>query len=153
MKNKLTYLALSSLFFTACKKKTDETGPLPPISEKPEIVEVRVSSTAINQFDDLVFSIDYIDGDGDLGTEDADTKSIFIIDNRDNSIVHEFHLYPLLPVTETASIQGTLNVNLENVILLDQNNTSETASFSIYLKDRSNKQSNIVNSGSITVIK
>ena len=47
----------------------------------------------------------------------------------------------------------SLNVNLENVILLDQSNNSETASFSIYIKDRSNKQSNTVSSGAITIIK
>ncbi len=153
MRKLLTYTLLLGLIITSCKKKKDENGPLPPVSETPEITEVRVSKTTINQFDDLVFYIDYIDGDGNLGTEDADVKSIFIVDNRDNSIVHEFHLYPLLPVDEVASIQGTLNVNLENVILLDQSNNSETASFSIYIKDRSNKKSNTINSGAVTIIK
>ena len=153
MRKLLTYTLLLGTILASCKKKTEEAGPLPPVSETPEITEVRVSATTINQFDDLVFYIDYIDGNGDLGTEDADAKSIFIVDNRDNSIVHEFHLYPLLPVDEEASIQGTLNVNLENVILLDQSNNSETASFSVYIKDRSNKQSNTINSGAITIIK
>ncbi len=139
------------LLFSCKKEKGND--PLPVISDTPAITSVSLNATTINQFDDLVFSINYTDGDGDLGTTDADEKSIFITDKRSSSIIHEFHLQPLSPVGQNIAIQGKISVNLENVILLDQSNNSETVQFEIKIKDRSGKNSNVVTTTSVTINK
>jgi len=146
------YIVFIALVVVSCKKTPDDT-PLEKISEVPELTDVTISSSAINEFADITFGINYIDGDGDLGTEDADEKSIFIIDNRDLSIIHEYHLQPLLPIGETAAIQGRLNVVLENIIVLDQSNASESATFRVFIFDRAGNQSNVITTSAVTITK
>lgn len=151
--SKLPYILLMSvvLFFSCKKEKGND--PLPDVSALPEITGVTLNATSINQFDDLVFDIAYIDGDGDLGTDDADVKSIFITDKRDNTIVHEFHLQPLAPSGQSVAIQGVLKVTLENVILLSQANTSESVQFEVKIKDRASNNSNVITTSNITITK
>lgn len=151
MKLVFTYIALISLLI-ACKKEQGN-DPLPKISNTPSILSVSINKSTINQFDDLVFTISYTDGDGDLGTDDADEKSIFITDNRDTSIVHAYHLPPLAPSGSNLTIQGSLNVTLQNVILLNQTNSAETANFSVKIKDRANQNSNIVTTTNVSINK
>lgn len=151
MKKLIVYL-LPLIVLLSCKKE-EGNDPLPEISDIPNIELTNINSTNINQFDDIIFDVKYVDGDGDLGETDADVKTIFVTDNRDASIVHEFHLQPLAPLDESFAIQGTLKVNIENVILLNQANTSENASFSIYIKDRAGNKSNTISSSSIKIMK
>lgn len=150
--NKIVYIALTILVFTSCKKQKDNE-PSPVVSDTPEITSLSLSSTSINQFNDLVFNINYIDGNGDLGTDDADVNSIFITDKRDNTIVHKFHLQPLAPSGQSVAIQGTLKVTLQNVILLSQANNSETAQFDVKIIDRAGNNSNIVTTQNVLITK
>lgn len=149
---KLLYIPILVLLLFSCKKQ-QSNEPLPTISDNPEITSVSVSTTSINQFSDLLINVNYIDGNGDLGTVDADVKSIFVTDSRDNTIIHEFHLQPLAPEGQSIAIQGTLKVNIENVILLSQANNSETVRFSIYVVDRAGNVSNTAQTSNITVNK
>jgi hypothetical protein len=151
MKN-LILSILSLVVVFSCKKEKGN-DPLPTVSNTPTIELANTSSTSINQFDDVLFRVNYVDGDGDLGETDADAKSIFVVDNRNTSIIHEFHLQPLAPIGQAFAIQGTLIVTIENVILLDQANTSENADFSIYIKDRAGNKSNTISSPSIKITK
>lgn len=138
------------LLLSGCKKEVAE-NPYAPISEIPEITLESVSSLDVPQFEDIIFRITYVDGDGNLGFEDADEKSIYVTDNR-GGIVHEYHLPPLAPILDSAIIiQGTLDIVLENVILLDQNNTEEAATFKIKLRDRENNWSNELESEEIII--
>ena len=139
-----------TLNFIACDK-TEENEPFAPVSPTPEIELVNVSALKINQFDDLVFQIRYTDGDGDIGTQDADAHSLEIIDKRDD-IVHSFHIPPQY-VVKGLAITGILEVSIENVILLDQANDSEEAIFSIKLRDNKFNWSESVNSPVITIEK
>lgn len=150
--SKLFYIPVLVLLFFSCKKEQGNE-PLPAISDNPEITSVSVSATSINQFSDLLINVNYIDGNGDLGTTDADVKSIFVTDSRDNTIVHEFHLQPLAPEGQSVSIQGTLKINIENVILLSQANNSETVRFSVYIVDRAGNLSNTTQTSNITINK
>lgn len=151
MKNFIVYLCSLVVIFSC--KKAEGNEPLPVISDTPTIELVSTNSTPINQFDDVVIKIKYRDGNGDLGEIDADTKSIFVTDSRRTSLVHEFHLQPLAPIDQSFSIEGNLEINIENVILLDQANTSENVSFSVYIKDRAGNKSNTLNSPSIIITK
>ncbi len=134
----------------SCKKDPD---PIinPPISDIPEIVLSSVAPTTVEQFtDDIIFSIHYLDGNGDLGFEEADSLSLFIIDNR-VPLTNKFHIPPLSPIGSDITIEGDLNVVLENVIVLDTANATETTTFTIKLKDRAGNWSNEVISQSITI--
>lgn len=150
--SKLFYIPALILLLFSCKKEQGNE-PLPAISNNPEITSVSVNATSISQFSDLLINVNYIDGNGDLGTADADVKSIFVTDSRDNTIVHEFHLQPLAPEGQSVAIQGTLKVNIENVILLSQVNNSETVRFSVYLVDRAGNVSNTAQTSNITINK
>ena len=152
MKTKHLFYGLLFILLFSCKKE-EGNEPLPPISNTPEIELLTTSSTNINQFDDVEFKIQYTDGNGDLGETDPDTYSIFVTDKRDESIVHEFHLQPLAPINKSFAIQGNLRINIENIILLDQSNSSEIARFSIYIKDRAGNKSNTVTSSTIRITK
>ncbi len=151
MKYLSLFFACVILFFS-CKKE-EGNDPLPTVSNTPSIELVSTSATNINQFEDIEFSVKYRDGNGDLGESDADTKTIYVMDNRNTSIVHEFHLQPLAPLDKSFAIQGTLKINIENVILLDQANNSENATFSIYIRDREGNKSNTILSPSIKINK
>jgi len=133
----------------ACKdEETTQTNP--PISEIPEITFLNISESSIQQFDSLIFTISYIDGDGDLGFQSADSMSLFVTDNR-FPVTHGYHIPPLSPSGTSVTIQGVLEIVLENVILKDSNAGSELATFTIRLKDGAGNWSNGVNSPDVTI--
>ena len=141
MKN-LGYILLICLFFS-CKKEE-------PISEIPSIEFVEVSPRQIVAFQEkLVFTIAYTDGDGDLGENDSDIKNLFLKDNR-NDIVYEYRISQLAPLDTNIFIQGQLNIELEGTRITN-NSQEQSATFDIYLQDRSGNQSNTVTSSSIII--
>lgn len=146
---KFSWVILFALAFTACEKEVEPGDPLPEISHVPEISFGTIATT-YNQFDDIVLKINYIDGDGDLGFENADTPVVFIVDTRDD-IELNYHVPPLSPIGVDISIQGELQIVVENIILLDQNNTSETLTFTARIVDRAGNFSNVVTTSQITV--
>lgn len=153
MRKSTTILGLCIfLLLIGCTKETIVEGePNPPISEVPAIELLSVNTTTVKQFtDSLVFTISYIDGDGDLGTTDADARPIEVIDNRDN-LIFGFHLPPLAPSGSEITIQGTLDIVLKNIILLDPNNSNETTTFSITIQDRNSNFSNTVTTQTINI--
>lgn len=141
-----------TLLFIACENKsTDLSEPFDIVSSTPGLTFKSVNSTTIDNYGDLVFAIEYIDGDGDLGSEDADEKVLFVVDSRDN-ITSAFHVRPLNPQANTRKIiTGVLEVNLDNVILLNDTVQSEVAQFTIYMYDQSGNKSNEVVSPTITI--
>ena len=149
-------LLIFVLIFSACDdepKITEMTinDPNPTISNIPEIELDKVAPLAVQQFKDSIkFTISYIDGNGDLGTTDPDEHTIELVDNRAN-LLFTYHLSPRAPAGAEISIQGTLDIILDNTIILDTMNTSETATFSIRIRDRAGNWSNTVTSEEITV--
>ena len=150
-------LFLSMTFLlAACTKETtsmSENDINPPIGDAPTIELLQVTPTTAKQYvDSIAFTIQYQDGDGDLGTADPDIPSITLIDNRDPDIlVFDYHLSPRTPEGAELTIQGELTVVLPNSILLDDSNQAETTTFSISITDRAGNESNIVETESITI--
>jgi hypothetical protein len=142
--------------FSACDDTptiTDITinDPNPTLSNIPQIELDTVAPLTVKQFEDSIkFSISYIDGNGDLGTTDPDEHTIELIDNRAN-LLFTYHLSPRTPAGTEIAIQGTLDIILDNTIILNPMNTSETATFSIRIRDRAGNWSNTVTSESITI--
>jgi hypothetical protein len=159
MINKI-YLTIGVLVFvfvfSACddEPKITETtinDPNPTISNIPEIELDEVVPLTVKQFEDSIkFTISYIDGNGDLGTIDPDEHTIELVDNRAN-LLFTYHLSPRAPADTEISIQGTLDVILDNTIILDPMNSAETATFSIRIRDRAGNWSNTVISEDITI--
>ena len=149
--NSVTYLIFTLVFLLQISCKKDKRSePLEKISTVPEIEILSISPTTINEFDEVIITIKYTDGDGDLGFEDADDNSIYVTDNR-AGIVNEFHLGPIAPIGQAIVIEGNLPINLENVLLLNENQSTEQANFSIQIKDRAGNLSNIVTTENISI--
>ena len=144
------------VFLAACTKETTlntENDPNPTIGDVPVIELLQVTPTTAQQYvDSIAFTIQYQDGDGDLGNSDPDTPSIQLIDNRDpDLLVFDYHLSPRTPEGSELTIQGELTIVLPNSILIDDNNQSETTTFSISITDRAGNVSNVVETETITI--
>ena len=145
-------LLLVLLSFNSCKKDEDNSQPIPPISDVPEIEFLGINTTTVHQFtDSLVFSIGYLDGDGDLGFESADSASLYVTDTR-FPLTHEYHLAPTAPQGAELTVQGVWNVVLENIIRKNGSASQESATFTIRVRDRAGNWSNEVSSPAVTVL-
>lgn len=132
----------------------DEGERQPAISVIPEIELINISTNEVRQFtDSIVFKIKYTDGNGDLGSYNPDATPIEIKDNRAASLTFNFPLQPLSPANSQLAIQGELDIVLKNIILLDDNNQTETTTFSIRIQDEAGQWSEIVTTESVTVVR
>jgi hypothetical protein len=135
--------ALVSLALVSCKEE-EEISPIP------EIEFVSVTPQSVHEYtDSLVFTISYRDGDGDLGENDPDAENFFLADSR-NNVIYKFRIPQLAPDNANIIIDGNLNVTLANTAIID-GSTSQTFTYSIYVKDRAGNQSNTVTTSSVTV--
>ena len=144
-------IACSIIGLCSCKK--DKTGePNPPVSEVPAITLNSLTPGTVKQFkDELKFNISYLDGDGDLGYSDADSFAVFITDQR-FPVTIKYHISPVAPEGANISVQGNWVVTLKNIILKDQNSASESATFTILVRDRAGHSSNTITTASITIV-
>lgn len=139
---KLIYIILA-VALAACGKEES-------ISEVPQIDFVSISPTQAQAFEDnIIFTIFYQDGDGDLGENSPDVKNLFLKDNR-NNIVYEYRIEQLAPDDANISIQGELNIELNGTGITD-GSQQQSATFDIYVVDRAENKSNTITSSSITI--
>jgi len=152
----LSLLLLFAMTVGCRKSSTSELpgDPNPKISAIPAIELISVSQTQVTQFTDtLGFKITYIDGDGDLGSLDANKHVIELVDTRDErSLIFGFHLSPRIPAGSTLTVQGELTVVLNNTILLDATSSQETTTFKIRLIDEAGNWSNQIETETITIL-
>lgn len=153
MKYQNIFLLALVFFVVSCgKDDPDEFLTEVPIIE---LVKVIPESNQVQQYtDELIFTISYSDGDGDLGTEDPDVPSIELVDTRDSDVLKfDYHLSPRAPEGSEIKITGELNVVLNHTIIIDENNNEETTTFKIRIKDRAGNWSNEVETGVIAIMK
>ena len=132
--------------FSGCKKEQ-------PISTVPSVKFVSITpNPAIKYQDEIKVTIEYTDGDGDLGENTPDVKNLFCTDSR-NNVTYEFRIPQLGPDNSNIIINGKLVFNLAPQGFIDDNNTTETATYSVYVKDRAGNQSNTVQTTSLTINK
>lgn len=151
--------AIPLLFFAAftlwsCTKteKAAEPAKPDPVSTTPSISLASVSPTTVRQFkDSIIFMVNYIDGDGDLGNADADSSSLFLTDARGN-LTEGYYIQPLAPPGSNIAIKGTLKVKLDHTALLSTGTASETTTYTIQMKDRAGHWSNKVSTGTISIV-
>ncbi len=139
-------MILSSFTVLSCKDIEVKDDPVPVISIE------SITPNNIKQFSDSVtISIRYKDGDGDLGSADADIRSLSIRDTR-LSKEDTYFVAPLAPLDAKISIEGILKIQLRNLFLLG-NGASETTKFEVRIKDRAGHESNLAVSELVTITK
>ena len=133
----LVLLLALMAFIPSCKK---DSG----ISVVPSITFDSISpNPAIKYQDSILIVISYVDGDGDLGIDSADVKNLFITDSR-NGVVSQFRIPQLAPTGANIAIEGNLDIVLPPQLFTNDNDTTETATYSIYVVDRAGHKSNTV---------
>lgn len=147
--NQLIFFIITSilLLFSTCKQEQFYTGdPLP------SIINPRINQINFKQFTDTIrITFDYVDGDGDLGFESADSLNLEVKDTRFAKADY-YHFAPLLPLGKAANIHGSMSIRLKNIFLLGAGNI-ETTNFQIRIKDRAQHWSNKIITKTISVTK
>lgn len=139
-------MACCLLWSAGCQKDDD-----PFANKVPTIELLSLTPQMVVEFQDsLVFNIKYRDNDGDLGENDPSVKNLFITDNR-IGIVYDYRIQQLAPTGSAIAIEGTLQVVLNSVARTDTSLAQQSATFSVYVKDRAGNKSNTVTSGIITI--
>jgi hypothetical protein len=135
----LVFLAYSS----GCKKDkiTYEVTP--------EITFVSISPGSVNAYsDEVVIRIAYTDGDGDLGENVSGVENAFITDTRSN-LTYGLRIRQLGPDNEELIIKGEIDLIIPGLGI--SGTSTETATFSVYIKDRAGNQSNVITTSAISV--
>lgn len=134
------YCAVSS-----CKKKEEQTNV-------PEIEFISISpSSAVEYVNSITITISYDDLDGDLGENDPNVSNLYVTDSR-NSVMYNYRISQLAPDGSSIHIKGNLNVVIKNTAITD-NSSSQSVTYSVYVKDRAGNSSNTVTTSAITVTK
>src|SRR4051794_17178036 len=107
--NNIAFIIILCTLFSACKK--DDAVKY---SDTPEITFVSISPASVTEFEDsITIVISYVDGDGDLGENNASVNNLFVTDTRIN-ITYPFRIQQLAPDDAGIAIKGKLNVVLKN---------------------------------------
>ena len=137
-------ISLLLFSFSGCKKEE-------PISSTPSIKFISMTpATATKNVDEIKITIEYTDGDGDLGENTPDMKNLFCTDSR-NGVTYEFRIPQLAPTGSNIIITGQQVFNLPPQGFIDDNQTTETTTYSVYIVDRAGNQSNTVQTNMLTI--
>ena len=141
MKN-IIYLFAIVLFFSCEKEQV--------ISDTPEIEFKNITPTTAQEYsDDIIITISYSDGDGDLGENDPDIHNLFVEDNR-NSIVYQFRIPQLAPNNNSIAIEGNFNITINGTGITD-GTASQQVNYAVYVTDRAGNKSNTITTSTITI--
>ena len=111
-----------------------------PQSTVPTIKIISISPTQVTQFEEtLLLELEYLDYDGDLGSEDPDEKTLSVLDSR-LSTPDMYHIPPIAPTGEEVAIRGTLIIPLNKPFLLGNGN-SEEVFFTVSIRDQADQWS------------
>lgn len=147
IQNSLLYACAAILCLTGCAGE----DPADLLSATPEIELVSIGPAEVVAFrDSIVFQVRYTDGDGDLGSNEAAARNLFITDNRID-VVHELRIQQLAPDGAEIAIAGTFQAVLPQTIITD-GSTRQAVNFTIYVRDRAGHESNRVTSPDIFVV-
>lgn len=138
----ILFLALSAF---SCKKEKITFDAVPSI----EYVSI-TPSNAHQYTDAVVITVKYKDGDGDLGENTTGVKNCFVRDNR-IGIVYEYRIKQLGPDGAVIPISGNLNIEIGGQGITD-GSASQSATYTVYLKDRAGHQSNSTTTGNINIV-
>lgn len=140
----LSLLCLLALL-QACKAEKPDDLSLTPVLR----VE-SVEPATVRAFRDTVtLVLSYEDLDGDLGTEDPDSRTLVVKDSR-LTRADSFHVKPLAPPGAVIHIRGQMRVKLRTLFLLGSGAT-EQATFTVSIRDRAGRWSEADISPPVTI--
>ena len=120
------------------------------ISNTPEIEFQSSSPTTVQEYsDNIIITISYSDGNGDLGENNPDIHNLFVEDNR-NGIVYQFRIPHLAPDNNSIAIEGDFNITINGSGITDES-SSQQVNYTIYVTDRAGNKSNSISTSSITI--
>ena len=141
MKN-IIYLFVIVLLFSCEKEQV--------ISDTPIIEFKSISPTTVQEYsDDIIITISYSDGNGDLGENNPDIHNLFVQDNR-NGIVYQFRIPHLAPDNNSIAIEGDFNITINGSGITNES-SSQQVNYSIYVTDRAENKSNTITTSFITI--
>lgn len=130
---------------SSCKKKEESTTT-------PQIEFISISpSTTVEYSNSITISLSYDDLDGDIGQNDPNVTNLYVTDSR-NNVTYNYRISQLAPDGASIHIKGNLNVIIKNTAITD-GSSSQSVTYSLYLKDRAGNTSNTITTTSITVTK
>ena len=120
------------------------------ISDTPIIEFKSISPTTVQEYsDDIIITISYSDGNGDLGENNPDIHNLFVEDNR-NGIVYQFRIPQLSPDNNSIAIEGDFNITINGSGITNES-SSQQVNYSIYVTDRAENKSNTITTSFITI--
>jgi hypothetical protein len=141
MKN-IIYLSAIVLLFSCEKEQV--------ISDTPIIEFKSISPATVQEYsDDIIITIFYSDGNGDLGENNPDIHNLFVEDNR-NGIVYQFRIPHLAPDNNSIAIEGDFNITINGSGITDES-SSQQLNYAIYVTDRAGNKSNTITTSNITI--
>jgi len=141
MKNIIYLFAIVLLF--SCEKEQ-------VISDTPIIEFKSISPNTVQEYsDDIIITISYSDGNGDLGENNPDIHNLFVEDNR-NGIVYQFRIPQLSPDNNSIAIEGDFNITINGSGITNES-SSQQVNYTIYVTDRAGNKSNSISTSSITI--
>jgi len=123
-----------------------------PFSTLPIIELKGLSHETIVEFQDVMtLSIEYTDGDGDLGFEEPDQYALEIRDTRLDKF-DQFYIGPLAPLDTLIPISGILDIEFPSLFIFG-NAQEESTNFEIKMTDRAGNESNLLSTQTILIKK
>ena len=123
-----------------------------PFSDAPEITLIGISHDTIVQYDTtVVISIEYKDGDGDIGYESPDKYALFVRDTRLANF-DGFYIGPVAPPGVSVPITGRIDIEFPNLFIFGNGN-SEKTQFEIKMVDRAGHQSNSLMTEPVVILR
>ena len=146
--------------------------------EIPAITNISIDKSVIHQFanmttdaegnildydqESFVITVDFQDGDGDLGvTDEQPEMNAFIIDNR-TGFVDSLQIPYVSPQGNIKAISGTIDftINSECCLAISgisctpnaEYNTADTLRYDVFIKDRAGNESNIVQAPPLIIL-
>lgn len=144
------FLPAAVLFFmfSGC---SDATKKREEISNVPAIKFISMSPTTVTKNGgNVVITFEFTDGNGDLGDNTPDVKNLFCTDIR-NNVTYEFRIPQLAPDNANIILKGQQAFDLPPQGFVDDSHTTETATYSIYIKDRAGNQSNTITTSALVI--
>jgi hypothetical protein len=148
MKYFVFLIGLVSVLAVSCS-----TDPVFSIVPEIEYVDIQPRE-AIENVDSILITISFTDGDGDLGDlPNSGTQSITIRDNRvlpdgsllpDSLAISRFSIPDLSSNARNPSIQGKIFITLSPTLVFPRNLSEQQVPFSVFIQDRSEHQSNVI---------
>lgn len=145
--NRIAWVTGAALCLQAAACKKDKVDLKDPV---PQIIGITVNPNNVVEYQDsITFSVEYRDGDGDLGENSPDAHNLFLTDNR-IGVTEAFRIRELAPDGAEIPITGVLDVVLRNTGITD-GSSQQTFNYTVYLRDRAGNESAHMETPNITV--